>query len=572
MKVTLGVFFRTSHFGRLLRYVALLLVLPAVPADALSEVICTGDCNYDHSAAINELVVGVGIATRQVSVESCPGFDPNRDGTVSIDELVGGVRNALNGCRRARLLPGPCEFALPDGLDPAKVECGSVVVQEDRATNDGRTVRIPFAVFKATDPEPVSDPFVYLNGGPGGPTLDGVQGGFPIFAPFNDQRDLVVFDQRGTGQSKPSLDCPEWRDAFSTYLAEAQTVDEDAAALLAAMSTCHDRLVSEGVNVSAYTSSASAHDLQELMLALGYEEWNLYGISYGTRLGLTAMRDTPEHIRSIGLDSNVPVQENLDANFSADFERSLSTLFNGCANDAACNAAFPNLEQTLFDLVAEFNATPLTLHPINPDTGEPFTVVITGDRLLLGFQQALYSRDLIPFLPLAITSTARGDYTVLTIAAALVAVPSSIAWGMYYSVECNEEAPFVTPEILAAANAGVREEIKLVGLASVTQLTADICAFWGSPVPPASENDPVVSDLPALVFAGEYDPITRPAYGELVGETLSNSTFFEFPGFGHGVLSPGCATDIVMAFLSDPTQQPDGGCIASIPPPRFAGT
>jgi pimeloyl-ACP methyl ester carboxylesterase len=140
---------------------------------------------------------------------------------------------------------------------------------------------------------------------------------------------------------------------------------------------------------------------------------------------------------------------------------------------------------------------------------------------------------------------------------------------MYYSIACNEEVPFTLPAIVAAANVTVRDEIKTVGLSYVTQLTLDICAFWGSPPPAANENDPVVSDIPALVFAGEYDPITRPQYGELVASHLSHSSFLEFPGTGHGVLGAGCATDIVTQFLANPTQPVDGSCVTTIPPPAF---
>lgn len=554
--------------------VALVLTQRAASAAALSEVICTGDCNYDHVTEINELVTGVNIALEQASIDRCPGFDLTRDGKVEINELVDGVRNSLNGCPAARLERTACDFTLPIGQDPAKVACGSVIVQEDRSRSDGRTVRVPFAVFRAMGPDPAPDPFVYLSGGPGGPTLERIGVNLPnVFAPFLSRRDLVFFDQRGTGESAPSLDCPEWREAYSTYLAKAQDIDEDAAVLMTAMHTCHDRLLSEGVNFGAYTSSASAHDLEDLLLALGYQSWNLYGISYGTRLGQTALRDTPEHIRSIGLDSNVPVSENQDANWAADFERSLNTLFDGCAKDAACNAAFPNLEQTFFDLVAKLNANPVTLHPTNPNTGERFTTVATGDRLLLGIQQALYDTPLIPFLPLVITATASGRYSLLTTAGAQIALPSPIAWGMYYSIECNEEVPFITPAIVAAATAGVPEEIKKVGLTFWTQFTLDTCAFWDTAAPPASENQPVVSDIPALVFAGEYDPITPPAYSQLVAHNLSHSFFFEFPGTGHGVLvdRQECAANIALQFLANPTQPPDSSCVAAIPPPHFVG-
>lgn len=483
----------------------------------------------------------------------------------------GGSNNNAAAPAPVRLEPGACDFKLPPGQDPAGVECGFAIVPEDRERKDGRTVRIAYAVFKATDPDPARDPLVRLNGGPQ-PTLDIAERIVSHTFVNLRARDLVLFDQRGTGRSTPSLDCPEWRDAFSHYLTVAQDVAADTADLLSAMRACHDRLSSEGVDFGAFASSASAHDLEDLMLALGYEEWNVYGLSYGTRLGLTALRDTPAHIRSIILDSTLPVEVNQDANFAADFERSLDTLFSGCARDASCNAAYPDLAEQLWGLVAELNANPLTLHPSSPETGEQFTLVMTGDRLLLAIQQALYDSSLIPLMPLLISSTAKGDYGVLTVAVAQIAVPSTIAWGMYYSVRCNEETPFVTPEIVAAATAGVREEIKRVGLTFYTQAAFDTCAFWDSPAPDGVENAPVVSDIPALVFAGEYDPVTRPQYGELVARNLSHSSFFEFPATGHGVLidRTECASAIALEFMASPGEPPDGACASATPPPQFA--
>jgi pimeloyl-ACP methyl ester carboxylesterase len=260
---------------------------------ALSEVICTGDCNYDHTAAISELVSGVMIALDRASIDTCRGIDLDGDDRATVDELIGGVRNALDGCPRARLERASCDFTLPAGRDPASVDCGSVIVQEDRSLNDGRTVRLPVVVCRA--PGSRRDPIVGLSGGPGGAGLP--VGSSPCDDPatnsFQARFDIVYFDQRGTGRSLPSLDCPEWREAFSSYLAVEQGVDEDVAALQTALRACHDRLMSAGVNFGAYTSSASAHDVQDLMLALGYDDWKLYGNSYGTRVAMTALRDTP---------------------------------------------------------------------------------------------------------------------------------------------------------------------------------------------------------------------------------------------------------------------------------------
>lgn len=551
---------------------------PVTPAFALRDVICVGDCNYDRTAGVNELVTGVSITLGRQMVDACVAFDLSGDEQVSIDELIGGVRNALEGCPAARFEPAACDFKLPDGQNQDTVECGHLIAPEDRSRTDGRTVRLAIAVLKATDETPASDPFVYLSGGPGGPSLElSMQLYTPEFAaPLQSKRDLVFFDQRGTGRSQPKLNCPEYVETLFAAYAMNLTAEDDAAATLSGLRACHDRLVGEGINLSAYTSADSAADLQDLMTALAYEQWNIYGVSYGSRLALTALRDTPEHIRSVILDSTVPVDEPLAANWAADFEHALNAFFAGCAAEPFCSATYPDLEQTFFALLDRLDATPVTLHPIDPATGEAFDVVLSGDRLLLYIQQTMYRTDQLPLLPLIMAVTAQGSYGLLT--AGYAGWPqgvASTAWGQTFSVLCGERIPFLTPEVVAQATAGVRPRIRDFGLTWITQFDLDVCDFWEVPPPAAIENEPVASDIPTLILAGEYDPITPPYYAAEAAQTLSRSHVFEFRGFGHAELRaqsletarPRCAMQMVSAFLDDPLSAPDAGCLETLPNP-----
>jgi pimeloyl-ACP methyl ester carboxylesterase len=290
------------------------------------------------------------------------------------------------------------------------------------------------------------------------------------------------------------------------------------------------------------------------------------------------MRDTPEHIRSVVLDSTVPVQAPLTADWAANLEHALNRLFADCATDPACAAAYPNVEETLYALVHQFDAAPATLRPIDPATGEAFDVVLTGHRLLIALQQTLFRTDYTPLIPLIVASTAAGDYTLLTVGYAALPASLRFAYGMQNSVRCGEEVPFVTQQVVTQATANVRPEIRDVGLALVTQFRLDVCDFWDMPQPAAIEHEAVASDIPTLILAGEYDPITPPYYGEQAAQTLTQSHFFEFRGFGHGELRaqsaetarPRCAMQLASAFLDDPLAEPDGSCVESLPAPRFA--
>ncbi len=505
---------------------------------------------------------------------------------------------ACSGSSKPKAVPSPttapyqasfedaaCSFSLPDGQPVEKVRCGFLTVPENRVHPEARSVKLAAAVLKSTAAEPQPDPIVYLSGGPGGPALTSEMQGWDsqFAAPFQSKRDIVFFDQRGTGLSRPGLYCPEVRKNFLDSLALNESggsdADEANPRRVAAVLACREHLVADGTELSAYSSAESAADIADLMAALGYGDYNLFGVSYGTRLALTAMRDRPQHLRSVVLDSTLSLQANGNAERARNFERALDTLLSGCKADAACDASFPQLETMFFDLVAKLNREPIVVEPRDPATGTVGRVVVTGDRLMAGVWQALYDTSLLGILPFAIDSIAHGNNGILELLAESVVFRfDDFADGMSQSVNCNEEIPFTTAQIVADDNKDVRKpivdgEVGTTNAASTKRLL-DLCAAWGTPAPDARENEAVSSDIPTLVLAGEYDPVTPPAWGKLAAVTLSRSYFFQFPGVGHGVMFAGngrhgCAVAIFTAFIDDPSHSPDGSCIATVPPLAF---
>ena len=417
--------------------------------------------------------------------------------------------------------------------------------------------------------DPAPDPIVYLEGGPGGHALEVVPFVFESrIAPFLTDRRFIVFDQRGVGYSDPNLDCPELIALTYETLDQQMSVEEHRAKGLSASLACRDRLLEEGVNLRAYTSADNAADLNALRRALGYEEWNLYGISYGTRLALTAVRDYPEGIRSVVLDSAYPLQVDLYTSLLPNADRAFGRLFEGCGGDPDCNRAYPGLESTFFELVRRLNAEPVMIAITNPLSGDTLDYLLDGDELIGFLFQSLYSEQLIPLLPKLIFDVEGGRYGQIGLILGLfVAQVGFTSDGMYFSVQCGEEVPFSSPdEIVEAADAYPR--IKPL---TDSHATFAICEAWGTGKADPIENLPVNSDIPTLVLAGEFDPITPPSWGRMVGDDLSSSFFFEFPGVGHGASTSGeCPLSITLAFLDDPTVRPDGTCIAQMAGPVFA--
>lgn len=479
-------------------------------------------------------------------------------------------RPALAQGTLPRFESGSCDFALPPGTNPA---CGMVVVPEDHNhPGNGKTIQLAVAVFKSTAANPAPDPIIYLDGGPGGNSLKVIQYNYAsLVEPLLAYSDVVIFDQRGVGLSQPALNCTELTDMTYATLEKNLSTDENIQMSLAAISQCHDRLAGEGIDFSVYTSAQNAADVDNLRIALGYDQMNLLGISYGTKLALTTMRDHPAAIRSVLIDSVYPLQVSyLDTPLNAN--RAFNVLFDGCAADSACNAAFPDLKKVFNTVYDQLNATPLTVQVADPISNREIKAVVNGDSFVGLLFQALYSAELIPELPKAIYDAKNGKSPLL---AALITQQlfelDYVSYGMFTAVQCNEDLAFDPPTKPAAVLANV--PVQLRGFAReglVDPSTFAMCSAWAPTKPNPIENEAVSSDIPTLVYAGQYDPITPPAYGKLAAKSLKNSRYYEFPGVGHGAITTGtCPQDIAVAFFKDPTAEPDSSCIASMGPPKF---
>jgi len=467
--------------------------------------------------------------------------------------------------------PAACRFDVPEGRD---VNCGYLVVPEDRENpDDGDAVRLHVAVFASESEAPEPDPIVYLAGGPGGDALETIPFVFENrFAPFLEKRELIMFDQRGTGYSEPSLACPEYTELSLELLDDILTPEEVVTIYLETLATCHERLEAEGVDFTAYNSEASAADVRDLQQALEYDAINLFGISYGTRLAQTVVRDHPQGIRSVTLDSAYPIAANIVLETPANLARAFDVFFDGCAADAVCAAAYPDLEDRFWELVAATDEEPITVPVTYAFTGERYDAALAGDDLIGVLFQGLYSAEIIPVLPQVISDTIGGDYGLLgTLLSNFLLNNEFSSVGMQFSVQCHEEIIFAEPDQAeSAVEAFPRLEDFFVSSASVGRAAFDVCAMWEAGQAPPVENEAVSSDLPTLILAGEYDPITPPSWGESVADGFSNSHFFTFPGLGHGVsLDGGCPLSVMLAFLDEPAVAPDAACVETMAGPEF---
>jgi pimeloyl-ACP methyl ester carboxylesterase len=454
--------------------------------------------------------------------------------------------------------PAPCAFPIPSGY---RVYCGYLVVPENRAKPDSALIQLHVAVFQSFTEGPEPDPVVHLAGGPGSSSLDvvGYLFGQGLDAVLN-RRDFIFFDQRGTGYSQPRLDCPERNALTPTLLSGTLSDDQQFQAIMDAFHQCRDRLTSQGIDLSAYNSATSAADVNDLRLALGYNQLTLYGDSYGTRLALTVMRDYPGAVRSVVLDSTYPLEVNLYTALAPNAERAFNVLFDDCAADPTCNTSYPNLGAVFYNLVDQLNASPVRVSiSVN---GSNYQVSLTGDLLIDVLFGGLYNPVVTAYMPKMIYQIQNGEYSILRNRLSLYFDTSS-ALGMGTSVQCAEEVPFNSAEDVYSAAQGVQPEIAAFFPQSVQYLFT-ICQDWTGIAPNPRENQAVTSNIPTLILAGEFDPITPPDWGRMTAVHLANSYFYEFRGNGHWVTrSSRCALSITLAFLDNPAATPDASCLGS---------
>jgi pimeloyl-ACP methyl ester carboxylesterase len=380
-------------------------------------------------------------------------------------------------------------------------------------------------------------------------------------------RDLILFDLRGTGYSKPVLTCPEREEITPRLLEGGLSSNEKEQIITDAFQRCHDRLIAQGIDLNAYNSTAIAADVEDLRRALGFTQVNLLGVSYGTRLALTVIRDFPHAVRSVVLDSTLPLQVNLYTSLAPNAERAFNVLFDRCKADPSCSAAYPGLKDVFYNLVDQLNAEPLPV--VLQAGGEKRRVLLDGGLLVDVLFTGLYNPYAITLMPEMIYDIRMGNTAILKKRLGLY-FELSTALGMQMSLICAEELSFSSPEEAFSLAQGVQTQIADFFPSSIRPLFA-ACRRWNPSAPDLRENQPVTSSTPVLVLAGEFDPVTPPEWGRIAAASLSQAYFYEFPANGHWVTrSSPCALSIASAFLEYPATAPDPACISDITELKFS--
>jgi len=400
---------------------------------------------------------------------------------------------------------------------------GRYLVPEDRDTGEGRQIALHLLILPARGPERAPDPVFLLHGGPGAaaPAFFGQQRAGWIV----QRRDVVLIDQRGTGRSNP-LRVPQLGDDedLQSYFTSYFDPERYAAALPELQARA---------DLSQYTTPNAIDDFEEVRAALGYQQVNLRGGSYGSRAALVWLRRHPESVRTAMLMGVAPIAYRNPLPHARGAQDALDLIFAEIRAEPRYAAAFPDLEQRLWQTLGRLEQEPAEVDVRHPETGEVHTIRLDHKAFAEAVRLQLYQLPSNRRLPLLLLRAHAGDYREFAEASLAMSrgLRGAIAWGALMCVTGSEDIPRIDPAEIEAACAGT-----FLGETRVREQMA-VAAIWPSGRVPDSFFEPVRSEVPVLLFSGSHDPSTAPRWGEEAARHLPNSLHVVVPG-GHGVFGP----------------------------------
>jgi len=434
----------------------------------------------------------------------------------------------------------------------SQVKCGKLEVPENYKKAAGDKISVNFAVLPAIDNSEYKAPLMFLAGGPGQAAVELASGLNRVFREVRKTRDIILVDQRGTGESS-ALSCEfEAEDnVYSTLPAalEAQEVKDCVAQFKG--------------DVTQYNSENAIRDFDAIRAALGHKKLNIYGGSYGTRAGLVYMRMFPESLESVVLDSVGPIEVPIGM-FGQSGARSFNLLVENCQNSESCHKAFPNLAEEFQAVKARLAKEPVSIDILHPRLGIPTKLVIDDTKFTGNLRFQLYGMEGRSMVPLVINQAFLGNYQPLMGLMARNEGEQLVYTGLLFNIVCNEDLPR-----LSLANKAADANNNFDGKDSHLAWEM-VCPFFPKYRPSEDFYQSVTANIPTLILSGNLDPVTPPSNGEHSAKTLPNSHHIVVDNASHTVAMSTCASDIIQEFLTSKTPKKlDESCLKDIPQETF---
>ncbi len=414
-------------------------------------------------------------------------------------------------------------------------QCADFIVPLDPNTPGGKTISLRVAKLAANTSNPAADAFTLISGGPGQSALESFPSVSHAFARIRGERDIILMDQRGTGASN-KLSCESVEENVDSFSFDAEKTRAHAQACLAALNT----------DTRFFTTSIAVQDLEQLRAALGIPQWNIYGVSYGTRVALHYAKRYESNVRSMILDAVVPPGIVLGPDIAINAQAALDTLFQRCEQDDGCNTAFPDLRNETLKLITSLKSNPRDVTFEDITSGQLRNIQFDNNHLAVTLRLMSYSSYGNAILPSMLHDAYKNEnYAPLARQARLQSssIDGALASGMHHSVVCTEDAPFIAADTDRDAL-----DKTYLGAILLDALNSN-CTPWPAGVIDEDFAQPLVSAIPTLILSGTDDPITPPAYGERVKEALSHSLHIINENQGHVQAPLGCIPKIMGRFV-----------------------
>jgi pimeloyl-ACP methyl ester carboxylesterase len=440
-----------------------------------------------------------------------------------------------------------CRIRAGRGFPGIKARCGALERHENPDDPDSPLLELFVAVVPALTLEPEPDPFVPIAGGPGQASTEFYAGYSAAFEMVRRNRDIVLLDQRGTGQSA-AMECEADDEIIVGRFSREQTITETE--------ECLDELP---YDPRFFTTSIAVRDLEALRQALGYRQFNLYGISYGSRVAQHFLRRYPDSTRTVVLDGVVPPQMALGPAIAIEAQNALDAIFDRCAESDECALAFPDIREEFEKLRESLGEEPVSVTLPNPLTGEPQELSFGRQQMAAALRLLSYHPNSVAVMPMLINEAIHDNFAPLAAQFLMISESMSDALniGMHNAVVCTEDAPFFTGEKVGRDAL----DATYIGPLQLDALEA-ICSVWPTGVLDEQFKTPVDTDVPVLLLSGEADPVTPPRYAELAAVDFGNARLLTGRKQGHGQAVRGCMPNVIAKFVQTANvNEPEIDCL-----------
>lgn len=449
----------------------------------------------------------------------------------------------------------PCSIT---GIEE-KMLCGEFELFENRAIGSGRKIKLHIVVVPAINTSSLETPLFYLDGGPGIAATQNTRFFAVDVTDYRREHDVVLIDQRGTGDSNP-LNCSPTSSPPQYFLDEMYPVEY--------VKKCRSELEKKA-DLTQYTTEIAMDDLDDVRKWLGYGKINIWGLSYGTRAAQIYMRRHPESVRSVVLSGALPIGHKMPSYHARDGQRALDLLLDSCLVDPSCNSAFPNIKQELRTLIVTLRKSPAKVRYAQPKLNAEYTLQITADIFAEFLRSQLYTPASSRKVPFIIHEASVGDFTPFLNAVIPEnnEIRNSVSDGLYLSVTCAEDVPFIN-----AASARKQSDDTVFGNYRLSQQMR-ACDLWKRGNVSAGFLSPVVSSIPTLILSGYFDPVTPPSLGKNIAKHLSQSRQIVIANNAHvedGLSDLECLDKLILTFIETPdVHKLDPSCVDNMQPEPF---